>query len=60
VHLADISRIKSELEWEPRVSFEQGLDHAEEYRLLAARAGLGSESIEQATKTWFQFLEGKP
>jgi UDP-glucose 4-epimerase len=57
---ADISRIKSELGWEPRVSFEQGvgtmLKNIEYWRQAPV---WDRETIEQATKTWFQFLEGK-
>ena len=57
---ADISKIKSELGWEPRVSFEQGvgrmLKNIEYWRQAPV---WDRESIERATKTWFQFLEGK-
>src|SRR6266446_4785960 len=57
---ADISKITSELGWEPRVSFEQGvgmmLKNIEYWRQAPV---WDRESIEQATKTWFQFLEGK-
>ena len=57
---ADISKIKSELGWEPRVSFEQGvgtmMKNIEYWRQAPV---WDRESIERATKTWFQFLEGK-
>jgi UDP-glucose 4-epimerase len=54
---ADISRITSELDWRPRVSFEEGVG-----RILAdidywRRAPLwDSDSIAKATKTWFEYL----
>ena len=54
---ADISRIKSELGWEPRVSFEQGvgtmLKNIEYWRQAPV---WDRESIELATKTWFDAL----
>jgi len=57
---ADISKIKLELGWEPRVSFEQGvgtmLKNIDYWRQAPV---WDRQSIELATKTWFQFLEGK-
>jgi UDP-glucose 4-epimerase len=54
---ADISRINSELDWHPRVSFEEGV------RTILAdidywrKAPLWDpDSIAQATKTWFEYL----
>jgi len=54
---ADISRITSELDWQPRVSFEEGVA-----KVLAdidywRNAPLWDpESIAKATKTWFECL----
>ena len=54
---ADISRIKSELNWKPEVSFEDGVA-----KIVAAidywrNAPLWDpESIAKATGTWFQYL----
>jgi UDP-glucose 4-epimerase len=54
---ADISRITSELEWHPRVSFEEGVA-----KILAnidywRNAPLWDpDSIAKATKTWFEYL----
>ena len=57
---ADISKIKRELGWEQRVSFEQGvgtmLKNIDYWRQAPV---WDRQSIELATKTWFQFLEGK-
>jgi UDP-glucose 4-epimerase len=56
---ADISRITSELGWKPTVSFEDGvarmmaeIEHWRDAPLW------DPESIEKATKTWFQYLGG--
>jgi UDP-glucose 4-epimerase len=54
---ADISRITSELDWHPRVTFEEGVD-----KILAninywRNAPLWDpDSIATATKTWFEYL----
>jgi len=54
---ADISRITSELDWRPRVSFEEGVA-----KILAnidywRNAPLWDpDSIARATKTWFEYL----
>ncbi len=57
---ADISRIRRELGWEPRVTFEQGvrtmLENIEYWRQAPV---WDPASIEAATRTWFQFLEKK-
>jgi UDP-glucose 4-epimerase len=57
---ADISRIRSELGWEPRVSFEQGvgtmLKNIEYWRQAPV---WDATSIEAATRNWFAFLAGK-
>lgn len=56
---ADISRIRSELDWAPRVSFEDGVS-----RILAEidywrDAPLwDAGSITKATETWFRYLGG--
>ena len=55
---ADISKIKSLLAWEPKVSFEDGvkimLDNIEQWR----DAPIWDESsIKEATKDWFECLE---
>jgi UDP-glucose 4-epimerase len=54
---ADTSKIKSELGWQPRVPFEQGvatmLEHIENWRSAPV---WDAASIQQATKTWFAFL----
>jgi len=56
---ADITRIKNELGWAPRVSFEEGVR-----RILAVidywqNAPLWNpESIAAATETWFKYLGG--
>lgn len=54
---ADIGRISKELEWQPRVSFEEGvatiLANIEYWR----NAPLWEPgSIEHATKTWFEYM----
>ena len=54
---ADTRKIRSELGWQPRVPFEQGvatmLDHIENWRSAPV---WDVASIHQATKTWFAFL----
>jgi len=47
---ADISRITSELDWRPQVSFEEGVGNSRRYRLLAQRAPLGSGVDRQSDK----------
>jgi len=56
---ADITRITSELGWKPTVTFEDGvarmmaeIDHWRDAPLW------DPQSIEKATKTWFQYLGG--
>jgi UDP-glucose 4-epimerase len=46
---ADITRIKTELGWEPKLSFEEGVD-----RILTNM--WDPDSIARATSTWFRFL----
>ncbi|MDJ0838697.1 MAG: GDP-mannose 4,6-dehydratase [Acidobacteriota bacterium] len=55
---ADITRIRTELSWEPQLSFEDGvalvLENIEYWR----QAPLWDvESIAGATKTWFQYMQ---
>jgi UDP-glucose 4-epimerase len=59
---ADISRITQELDWQPRVSFEQGVGNIVANIDYWRNAPLWNpDSIADATKTWFQFMspEGK-
>jgi UDP-glucose 4-epimerase len=54
---ADVSRIKSELGWEPKVSFDQGvslmLDNISEWKEAPVWE---KESIADATSSWFKYL----
>lgn len=54
---ADISRIRSVLGWQPRVSFEEGvrrvLEHLDDWRDAPVWT---AESIKQATEAWFDCL----
>jgi UDP-glucose 4-epimerase len=55
--LADISKIKELLHWSPEISFEKGvkvmLDNINRWSDAPVWT---TESIHEATKTWFQFL----
>jgi UDP-glucose 4-epimerase len=54
---ADISRITQELDWHPRVSFEQGVANIVANIDYWRNAPLWNpDSIADATKTWFQFM----
>ena len=54
---ADISRITQELEWQPRVSFEQGVAKIVANIDYWRNAPLWNpDSIADATQTWFQFM----
>jgi len=56
---ADISRIKTELGWEPKVSFEVGVRNLLENIEDWATAPVWTPSkIEAATKSWFEYLGG--
>jgi UDP-glucose 4-epimerase len=57
VTFADISKIKSWLGWEPRFSFEDGLDQVlSQIELWADAPVWEPESIEVATSDWFKYL----
>ena len=57
---ADISKITSELKWQPRVNFEEGVA-----KMLAEIENWNEaplwdpESIKKATETWFQYMGNK-
>ena len=54
---ADISRITSELDWRPRVSFEEGVRKILSEIDYWRKAPLWDpDSIAKATKTWFEYL----
>ena len=54
---ADISRITQELEWQPRVSFEEGVANIVANIDYWRNAPLWNpDSIADATKTWFQYM----
>jgi len=55
---ADISKIKRQLEWRPRVSFEQGVSNILENIEYWKDAPLwDTSSIEHATKKWFEYMQ---
>jgi UDP-glucose 4-epimerase len=54
---ADVSRITSELDWRPRVSFEEGVAKIVADIEYWRNAPLWDpDSIAKATKTWFEYL----
>lgn len=54
---ADISLIKKDLNWAPKVTIEDGIDKIlKEIEYWAAAPIWGPESIELATKDWFKYL----
>ena len=54
---ADITKIRSEIGWEPKVSFEEGVREILKYIDYWADAPVWTpESIADATKDWFKFL----
>jgi UDP-glucose 4-epimerase len=54
---ADISRITEELKWEPKISFEEGVQNILNNIDYWRDAPLWEPaSIESATKTWFKYL----
>lgn len=54
---ADITKIKTQLNWKPKVTFEEGvkimLDNIEQWREAPV---WDEESIQEATKDWFEYL----
>jgi len=57
---ADITKIKRDLGWEPKVSFVDGIGNMVKDIERWRDAPLWDpESIATATKTWFQYLRGK-
>jgi len=55
---ADITKIKKLLNWNPQINFESGVVKMLEYIDDWKGAPVWeSDSIEKATKTWFQYLE---
>ena len=56
--LADISKIKSELNWEPKISIDVGIkmlmQNINEWKDAPVWT---PESIAQATKDWFKYLK---
>ena len=56
---ADISKIRSQLDWEPQVSFEEGVGEMLKRIDYWREAPVWDPaSIERATKTWFDMLSG--
>lgn len=56
---ADIRKIHKELGWKARVSFEEGVKKILQHIDYWKNAPLWEpKSIEKATKSWFQYLEG--
>lgn len=54
---ADITKIKKELGWEPKVSFEEGVKKVLDNIDYWKNAPLwNADNISKATKTWFKFL----
>lgn len=54
---ADITKIKTQLGWVQQVSFEEGVGHILDNIEYWRNAPLWDpETIEQATKTWFKFM----
>lgn len=57
---ADISKITRDLSWKQRVSFEDGVAMMmKEINVWRDAPLWDAQSIEKATKTWFQYLGGK-
>tara|TARA_A100000171_G_scaffold1261_3_gene1437 strand:+ start:5796 stop:6785 length:990 start_codon:yes stop_codon:yes gene_type:complete len=55
---ADITKIQDDLGWEPKVSFEEGVQRIVENIDYWREAPLWDvASIETATKTWFKFMQ---
>ncbi|MEK7790302.1 MAG: SDR family oxidoreductase [Deltaproteobacteria bacterium] len=59
--LGDISKIKKKLEWEPKVSFKEGISKMLDSIDLWRDAPIWTpRSIEKATKSWFHHLGKTP
>lgn len=57
---ADISKIKSDLNWKPKVSFEKGVKQIIENIDYWKDAPLWNKSkIKTATKIWFKYMDKK-
>ena len=55
---ADITKIRTELDWEPKVSFEEGVAKIVENIDYWSEAPLwDTSSIADATKTWFKYMQ---
>ncbi len=60
ITFADTTKIKALLDWEPKVSFEQGIDKIVENIDYWRQAPVWTEkTIEVATKDWFKYLGDK-
>jgi UDP-glucose 4-epimerase len=58
---ADITKIRRELGWEPKVTLEEGVKNMLANLAYWREAPVWDVTkIEQATKTWFQYLDKKP
>lgn len=54
---ADINRIRDRLDWQPRVSFEEGVDNMRKHLDDWRDAPIWEpESIQRATESWFRYL----
>ena len=54
---ADITKIQSELDWKPTVSFEEGVQHVLDSIDYWREAPLWTpDTISDATETWFKFM----
>jgi len=57
---ADIGKITTELVWQPTISFEEGVEMMQSEIETWRDAPLwDTESIKEATKTWFQYMGNK-
>ena len=57
---ADISKITTDLNWQPTVSFKEGVHKMQSEIEAWKDAPLwGPESIKKATQTWFKYMEEK-
>ncbi len=58
---ADITKITRDLGWKPRVAFEEGVAlMMREIEVWRDAPLWNPDSIAQATRTWFEYLGGKP